>query len=659
MDTSHLVDLYLAESHEHLRALNRALLDLEEADEPGPAIEEAFRSAHTIKGAASMLGFGTVAGRAHELENRLEALRAGEVEVDADVVEELLAKTDALEAAVNESVESGGGEVAAAGASGGADEAAEAASSDAADVAERTVRGAGRAPKPPAGAAYVVRVELRDAARLKGARALVVLRRVGAIAPLLGSRPRESELGDRFGGVLWLFLGGAADPEEVEAAIREAGEVEQVAIETPPGDDRGSSADGGEDAGGSARAGRSAADGLRRAEHVRVLRSHLDDLADGIGELAILWRRLRRSVIGADADRADEAVESLASEFDRRMDDLQYASLAVRMVPVAALFDRFPRVVRDAARALDKRVDFRIEGRDIELDRALLDEISDPLLHLLRNAVAHGLEVPEARRAAGKPERGRLTLRASRERAGVLVEVVDDGAGLRRDRILERGIEAGLVDPENPPEVTDDVALRLLSRPGVSTAERVSDVAGRGVGLDVVTRRVRALGGAVGLRSEEGEGTTFTLRLPLTFVVAETLHVTVADEDYLIPLTHLKEAVELAEVEVVRVRGEEFLRLRDELVPLVRLRAALGTELDGEGGAGDDDGEDGGRGMGSAIVAELAPRRAALAVDGIVGRERIIVKDFDSPRGLAPYFSGATLLADGRPALVVDPIGVL
>jgi two-component system chemotaxis sensor kinase CheA len=319
--------------------------------------------------------------------------------------------------------------------------------------------------------------------------------------------------------------------------------------------------------------------------------------------------------------------------------------LAMRMVPVREMFDRFPRVVRDTARRQEKLVDFKVEGHGIELDRTILDEIADPLVHLLRNAVGHGIEPPAERVAAGKPERGTLTLVAERERSRVLISVSDDGRGVNRTAVRRKAIEKGLLPHDAPTELDDAEVLRILNSPGFTTADQVTDVSGRGVGLDVVTDRVRALGGSIDLRSTPGQGTTFDIRLPLTLTIAQALRVQVAGENYVIPLTHIAEAVQIRQGMSERVAGGEVLRLRDDVMPLLRLGPRLGLDPDSSRGA--------------AVIIEVGDRRTGLGVDVLVGREQIVIKEFDTANGMLAIFSGATLLADGTPALVLDPVSVI
>jgi two-component system chemotaxis sensor kinase CheA len=429
---------------------------------------------------------------------------------------------------------------------------------------------------------------------------------------LLGSDPDQFD--DDFDGRLRVFLDPSADAGAAATAIRSAGDVEEVLIQA------------------SAPAASSAA---RQTRQVRVDGKRLDGLADGLGELSVLYARLQR--VGMPA-QAGDMIDRLGTV----LGELEHEMRALRMVPVREVFERLPRVVRDAARTVGREIELVLEGEDVELDRAILDEIGEPLVHLLRNAVDHGIESGAARIAAGKPERGRIRVGAERERGSVRIVVEDDGAGVSSERMAVKAREAGLYDRAEPP-ATDEELFRLMSMPGLSTADAVSAVSGRGVGMDVVVNRVRALGGAIDMKTRAGIGTTFRMRLPITLAVAQALRVRVGGEDYAIPLTHVSEAVELDDT--TGDVAADMLRVRSQAIPLVRLRRVLGVAGEGREVA--------------AVIAEIGDRRAALAVDELVGREQILVRTFDAVAGMLPCFSGATLLADGRPALVLDPLSVI
>jgi two-component system chemotaxis sensor kinase CheA len=382
-----------------------------------------------------------------------------------------------------------------------------------------------------------------------------------------------------------------------------------------------------------------------QARHVRIDVRRLDTLMNLIGELLIARGRLSQLA----GELGDETLEETVTQSSRLIGELRDEITASRMVPVSHIFDRFPRVVRDAARAVGKQIDFVVDGKGIELDRSMLDEIGDSIVHLLRNAVDHGIETPEARTAAGKSPTGRLVLSAARDRSAVVIKVSDDGKGIDRERVLARAKRDGLVDA-NRTDLTEDELLRLLARPGFSTVDKVTDLSGRGVGVDAVYTRVRALGGAMDIRSVPGQGPTMILRLPLTLAIVRALLVRVADEVYAIPLAHVSVTIELESDILKTVKGREVLLARDEVLPLMRLRDLVGlpayqapSEIELE----------------HVVVIDLGDRRAGLVIDELTGQEEIVVKQYDAVREGLPFFGGATLLSDGTPSLIVDVSSLL
>ncbi len=375
--------------------------------------------------------------------------------------------------------------------------------------------------------------------------------------------------------------------------------------------------------------------------HVRIDAKRLDNLMNAVGELVIVRDRL--ALISAEVN--DAALGEATLKASQLIGNLQNEIMSIRMLPVWQVFDRFPRVVRDTAHVLGKRVEFTIEGKDIELDRSMLEEMGEPVLHLLRNALDHGIELPEERLALDKPPVARLTLTAERDRATVLIRVSDDGRGIDPDLVLPRAIELGLIE-EGTTTLSDEDLIRVISRPGFSTAARVTDISGRGVGFDIVATKVRALGGSLDVRTVPGRGTTVTLRLPLTLAISRALLARVEEEIYALPLTHVVETFSLAPGMLQKVKGREVLVIRDEAIPAIRLRDRVGLA----------------RGNGTAlqvVMMELADRRAGLIVDEFVGQQEIVMKQFDAAGEDSSMFSGATILGDGAPALIIDPTALV
>jgi two-component system chemotaxis sensor kinase CheA len=673
MDPSQYADLFLTESREHVSAMNQWLLQLEREGAAGSAepVSAIFRAVHTVKGMSATMGYAAVAELSHELETLLDRVRRGELAVNAELMDLLFRSADVLESSI---------------------EGAVAGRAVPMDDVMRRLRGFGETrPSPtaplsehadepnewtaplPVGSGMLVRVRLQPETPLKGVRAFLVvqaLRRLGDV--IVVSPPVSSLQAEQFGHDFALRLVTTVGEAEIDRVARGAGDVIAVQIGEPGGAPRSATApeprlSRAEPVVASATAAdtlalgvarlastkeppsvtvpnaaaeAAEATGVRQSRHVRIDLRRLDSLMNLIGELVITRGRLLQIATGLE----DPALADSVTQASRLIGDLRDEIMTSRMVPVWQIFDRFPRLVRDASRALGKRIEFTIDGKDIELDRSMLDEIGDPIVHLLRNAIDHGIESPEERVAAGKPAAGKLRLSAARDRSAVVIRVSDDGKGIDRDRVLAKAKATGLVDATKT-SLNDDELLRIIGRPGFSTAERVTDLSGRGVGIDAVYTRVRALGGAVDIRSAPGQGTTATLRLPLTLAIVRALLARVADEVYAIPLTHVSETVELQDAALRTLQGREVLVLRSDVLPVLRLRALVG--LGRRAAVAGQPNE-------QVIIIDLPDRRVGLVVDELAGQQEIVVKQFDGVKDGLSFFGGATILGNGSPALIVD-----
>lgn len=378
----------------------------------------------------------------------------------------------------------------------------------------------------------------------------------------------------------------------------------------------------------------------RAHRFVRVDAARLDTLMTLIGELVIARGRLQNVARKSANPELSEALLHAS----RLIGSLQTEITTARMVPVGQAFERFERMVRDTAQSLGKKVVFEILGSDIEVDKSVLDEIGEPVMHLLRNSLDHGVETPSERRAAGKPPVARLTLSASRERSSVVVRVSDDGRGIDVTGVLHRAKANGLVE-DDCGLLSDAEILSLIARPGFSTSSRVTDISGRGVGLDVVATKVRSLGGAVELSTDAGAGTEIRLELPTTLAIIHALLARSENEIYALPITHVVETMMLDPDMLGFEDDREILRLRGQSIPAVRLRDKVGhpPRLDRKG---------------HAVVLDLPDGRMSLVVDEFIGQQEIVVKSFDAARGMPQLFNGATILTNGSPALILDAQGI-
>ena len=647
MDIARYAELFRTEAREHLAGIDESLAQLADGSTNGSqsdAIDALFRATHTIKGMAGAMGYASVEQLSHAYETLLAAVREAALPADSTLVTLCYEAADALAHHVDDAVDGNADRPVS---SSLLERLASMADSIDSDRAHRTTAtwripsmdGDTAAtsddepahPDGPVPATTIEWVVTTDASRaeqrsrvivvvlapdapLKSVRAQMALARLEALGTVHGTEPPLQTVSDLFDGEFTIVMETASTDAELEAAVRSAGDVARVLVRDPV-------------------ARRATKEVLR---NVRIDLKRLDALLDLVGELVITRDRLL-AVAEANGDRT---VMATAQETSRLISSLQEQILQARMVPVGQVFDRFPRLVRDVARDLGKEVIFTMEGRDIALDRSMLDAIGDPIVHLLRNAMDHGIESAAQRVAAGKPDAGRLVLRAVRDRAAIVIAVEDDGRGIDRARVLARAVAEGRVE-RHVSSLTDDDLMKLLAQPGFSTADSVTSVSGRGVGIDVVANRVRALGGSMDIETVPGRGTIFSLRLPVTLAIVRALLVQVADRTYAVPSAHVIEAVEFDEAARLTLRGREAVSMRDDVLPLVRLRQLFGEPVTHDADA-------------QLLVVDAGGRRFACKVDALLGQQDIVVKAFDAVVGATALFSGATILGDGSPALIVD-----
>ena len=643
MDLSQYAELFLAESREHLSACNQLLLEWERNPSALEPVGGIFRAVHTVKGMAATMGYGRVADLAHRMENLLDQLRRGGKEPTPEIIQVLFRATDALEKAIELAVA-------------GRERDADLSVLDAVDQVARESRQAplpsalarhfaepeqtadapgAAAPPAATGQTQLVQVTIRPEAPLKGGRAMLAIRKVQTLGKLLRVQPPTAAFeSDDFDGSFWFELDSNAAPAAIESAVRSVGDIDRVVV------------GGGDEAVAPAESAGGTTSPPGRGRHIRVDLRRLDTLMDLIGEL--VTERGRLNELAARWSARDPDIDDVAIHISRLSADLQNEIIQARMTPVWQVFDRFPRLVRDVARQLGKQVAFRVEGKEIELDREILDELGDPLVHLLRNAVDHGIESPAERKRRKKNPEGEIVLAAVRERSSVAISITDDGRGIDRAQILEKAKRDGLVAPQVE-SLSDDQLLRVLARPGFSTADEVTSVSGRGVGIDVAMTRIRALGGSIEIRTEPGKGTAFVLRLPVTLAIVRALIAAVGHERYALPLTYVAETVEYGTTPLTTMDGRDAIVLRDRVVPLVDLRKLL--ETNGAAPAPPP--------RRPVIVLEMGERRAGIVVDGMLSQQEIVVKGFDAPQGTLPVFSGATIMGDGVPALILDAAGLV
>ncbi|WP_372013529.1 chemotaxis protein CheA [Pseudoxanthomonas sp. 10H] len=642
MDLQRFHATYFEESREGLDAMEAGLLALEGGSLDPEVVNSVFRAAHSIKGGAATFGFEKMAALTHVLETLLDEIRGGKRALAASAVDAMLGSVDVLRALLAEAEQGKPADPAAVAAVharlgrelGGSGEAAVAAAAE----AEPEGWNIAFAPAPSlfmsGNDPLRILRELEHLGQLDVAARLERLPAFAQLDPLeaciawdlgLQGKVPRSAINDVFAWVV----------DDCELDIQPQAAVAAAAVATAPAVAAIPAV--------AAVAATAAAPAAAEAESsIRVSVDKVDALINLVGELVITQAMLKQVSGGLDPSLAERLTAGLEL-LERNTRDLQEAVIGVRMLPVDAVFRRFPRLVRDLSARLGKQVRLRTIGEGTELDKGLIEKIADPLVHLVRNSIDHGLESPEARRAAGKDETGTITLAASHQGGHIVIEVADDGRGLDRERILAKAHERGLQVPDNP---VDAQVWDLIFQPGFSTAEQVTDLSGRGVGMDVVRRNIQALGGEVQLESGLGRGTRVVIRLPLTLAILDGMVVSTGGEILILPLNHVLEALQPQSDDIRTVAGDgRVLRVRGEYLPLLSLADHYGFRDAGSESL--------------VVVVEGDGQKLALEVEELVGQQQVVVKNLERNYRRVPGISGATILGDGHVALIVDVGGLV
>ena len=657
MDLQRFHATFFEESREGLDAMEAGLLSLEQGNRDAEVINSIFRAAHSIKGGAATFGFESMAGLTHVLETLLDELRAGKREVEGNAIDAILASVDVLRALLREAEHGTPADPQVV-------QAVRDRLQQALDGTPAAAAGPAKAqaaPPPAEPEAWKIAFTPAPGMFMSGNDPLRIIRELENLGPLeVACRserlpafkdldPLEAYLAWDLGLIGKIPRSAIADTfawveDDCELEIRDVPPpslaVEPPAVLTPA--PNASTAAPAVAVAANAPAGNAAA--AQEAEtSIRVSVDKVDALINLVGELVITQAMLKQVSGGLDPAHAEQLFAGL-DLLERNTRDLQEAVIGVRMLPVDAVFRRFPRLVRDLSGRLGKHVRLRTIGESTELDKGLIEKIADPLVHLVRNSIDHGLEMPDARRAAGKDETGTITLTASHQGGHIVIEVIDDGRGLNRAKILEKAQERGIVVPENP---TDSQVWDLIFAPGFSTADAVTDLSGRGVGMDVVRRNIQGLGGEVQLESTAGHGTRVLIRLPLTLAILDGMTVSVSGETVILPLAYVIEALQPKPEDIRAMGGEgRVLRVRGEYLPIVSLSDSYGY------GAYE-------KADPLVVVVEAEGQKIALEVDELVGQQQVVVKNIENNYRRIAGISGATILGDGKVALIVDIGGLV
>ncbi|WJQ12872.1 chemotaxis protein CheA [Geobacillus stearothermophilus] len=660
MDMSQYLDLFIDESKEHLQAINERLLELEKTPEDMSVVNDIFRSAHTLKGMSATMGFEDLANLTHQMENVLDGIRNRRLSVTPELLDVIFEAVDHLEAMIS-SIAAGG--------DGTRDVRRTVEQLKRIEQGEMPNKQAAREEPPLEHAygefeyhvleqakeqgfsVYEIRVRLRDDCLLKAARVYMVFEQLNEVGEIVKATPPVEMLEEeQFDREFLVTVVSKAPADELQKRLMGISEIDDVKVsmlssDEPSAESEKAAAPQQPAAMEQAAAVQAEAEAPEKqtakqaTKTIRVNIERLDMLMNLFEELVVDRGRLEQ--IARDVGHAEltETVERMS----RISSDLQTIILNMRMVPVETVFNRFPRMVRQLARELGKKVRLDIIGADTELDRTVIDEIGDPLVHLLRNALDHGIEAPDVRAARGKPEEGTIQLRAYHSGNHVFIEIEDDGAGISREKVLKKAISRGIVSPEAAEHLTDEQVYELIFAPGFSTADHISDISGRGVGLDVVKSTIESLGGTVAVDSRPGQGSLFSIQLPLTLSIISVLLVQIAAETYAIPLSSIMETALIRKEDVFYVHNQPVIDFRGKVVPLVRLKDVFAVP-----GASDDSETV------PAVIVRKGEKLAALAVDSFIGQQEVVLKSLGNYLSSVFAISGATILGDGRVALIID-----
>ncbi|WP_141333899.1 MULTISPECIES: chemotaxis protein CheA [unclassified Paenibacillus] len=674
MEMNQYLSMFIDESRDHLQAINEHMLSLESNPEDISIVQNIFRSAHTLKGMSATMGFEDIASLTHEMENVLDLVRNHKLKMDSFIFDCLFKSTDSLETMVEDIIQGGTGkadvsDIVAAlksivsgdylkGAAGGSAKPADGQDETKAELDEfqlSIVQQSIEAGIP----VFWIEVTVRQDCVLKAARAYMVFNVLEQNGEVIKASPSVEDIEqEKFGESFAVYYISQIDHDQLHKQISSVSEIDKVELvvlnqeklaermlpaaraaqkevaaaaavvtpEPPKAEVKKPPA---------AQAGAPVAN-----RTIRVDIERLDFLMNLFSELLIDRVRLEQLASEIRKNELTETVEHMA----RVSSDLQNIVLKLRMVPVDTVFNRFPRMIRDVAKTLDKKVDLIITGAETELDRTVVDEIGDPLVHLLRNAVDHGLEPTSERIALGKPETGTIHLRAYHSGNHVFIEIEDNGRGINRDKVLGKAIQNGVVTQEQAARMTDKEVYMLLFASGFSTADKISDISGRGVGLDVVKTKIESLGGEVHVDSEFGKGSKWSVQLPLTLSIISAMLIRLHGEKYAIPLSSIVETAAIRPEQVRIVHGNQMVDYRNSVIPLIPLAKLFDVPQ----------GEDESEADIQIVVIRKGEKMAALVVNEFIGQQEIVLKTLGKYLTNLFAVSGATILGDGQVALIID-----
>ncbi|HOV26868.1 MAG TPA: chemotaxis protein CheA [Pseudobacteroides sp.] len=690
MDMSQYLEIFIEESKEHLQGLNQSLLQLEKNPQDVPILNEIFRVAHTLKGMAGTMGFNKMAKLTHDMENVLHALRNNEIKVNTNLVDLLFRCLDALENYVNEVVTKGteGNEeysdiIKGLDAILNKNDAKDAAVPDAAANTSNIANAANTANTQDEKTeiehitskfkmnqyehnlinkaadmslnVFKIIVVLNKGCVLKSARAFIIFQTLERHGEIIKSEPRVEDIEDeKFDFEFTVVVISKRDAESFHKELMAISEVDDVIISTLHSNEVETVDEIKSDAqevktevlheennteAEEHQKTQVSKSNIKTGKTVRVDIDRLDVLMNLVSELIIIKTRLE----GLEEIERNQNYNEVIEYFERVTTSLHDAVMKVRMVPIETVFNRFPRMLRDISRNLNKEIILNMSGEDTELDRTVIDEIGDPLIHLLRNSADHGIESLDKRREVGKPDAGQINLRAYQDGNNVVIEVEDDGSGIDLEKVKKKAIDRGFVNKDAAKNLSQKDIIDFLFKPSFSTSETITDLSGRGVGLDVVKTKIEALGGMVEVDTEAGRGSKFIIRLPLTLAIIQALLVQINTEKYALPLNTIREIIKIKPEDIKQVQKQEIILLRNTIVPIIR----IGERLDVP--PSDKESK-----LLTVVVVKKGEKLSGFLVDNLIGQHEIVIKSLGKLLSGIKTIAGATILGDGNVALILD-----
>ncbi|WP_206172971.1 chemotaxis protein CheA [Acidilutibacter cellobiosedens] len=666
LDISQYLNAFVEESKEHIQNMNEILLDLEKDVHNQDILNELFRIAHTLKGMAGTMGFNSMANLTHQMEDVLQGIRSGEIQVSENTMDVLFECADVLDSCISQISETSkepeddysvlinklkkamNNEENESNEDNKDNKDYEKPKKEKVEFNEYVNNVLCKASSQNLNS-FQIDVRLKSTCMLKSARAFVVFNTLENLGEIIYSNPSAEDIEDeKFDLEFSIVIVTKEEKEKIEGELNGISEIENIQIadltelevktEQVKSKDITAERESVTQKEKKEKNGGTVSKSAKVGKTVRVDIDRLDNLMNLVSELIIIKTRMEGIGETSNKEGMNEAIEYL----ERITTSLHDAVMKVRMVPIERVFNRFPRMVRDLSKELKKNVSLQMSGDETEVDRTVIDEIGDPLIHLIRNSIDHGIEHPEERKKLGKDETGTVILKAYPDGNNVVVEVEDDGSGINFEKIKKKAVEKDLINGKNADTMSKEEAIELLFKPGFSTSDVISDVSGRGVGLDVVKSKIESIGGSIEVETKEGKGTKFIIRIPLTLAIIQALLVKVKEEMFAIPLSSISEIININKEQIRNIQGQEIILYRGRTIPVIRLNKIIHTEIDEE------------RNELVSIIVKKGDKQAGLVVDSLLGQQEIVIKPLGKYLSNVKYLAGATILGNGKISLILD-----